>query len=148
MLVYRICSAKWAKSLSSSGLPARWNSDGKYVIYTSENRSLACLENLVHRSGEGLSGLFKILTIKIPKAATIQQVKLNQLSQNWQAYKNAQLTRAIGDKWYYQMENLLLQVPSSIIPEEYNFIINTNHLLFSKVKIEDVAEFNFDTRLK
>lgn len=148
MLVYRICLAKWATGLFASGLPGRWNSEGKYVIYTSESRSLACLENLVHRSGEGLSQNFKVLSIKIPRAATTQEVKLNQLSHNWQAYENARQTRAIGDKWYYDMKDLLLKVPSSIIPMEYNYVINTNHILFSKLKIEETSEFNFDSRLK
>ena len=53
MLVYRITKAKYAKELVASGFRNRWNEDGQFVIYTSDSRSLACLENLVHRSNSG-----------------------------------------------------------------------------------------------
>ena len=71
MHVFRISTFS---KLIASGNPARWNSKGNYVIYTSTNRALACLENIVHRSGEGLENKFKILTIEIPDI--IKKIKI------------------------------------------------------------------------
>ena len=58
MLVYRITKTMYADRLVASGGAARWNSRGQFVIYTAATRALACLENVVHRSGEGLTAIF------------------------------------------------------------------------------------------
>ena len=62
MLVYRIVLEKYA-SLYASGVEGRWNSSGAKVLYTASSRALACLENVVHRSGEGLNDLFRTLVM-------------------------------------------------------------------------------------
>jgi RES domain-containing protein len=54
MEVYRISLARWTTALTASGNAARWNSKGKFVIYTASSAALACLENVVYRSGEGM----------------------------------------------------------------------------------------------
>ena len=74
MIVYRISTL--TKPIAS-GKPARWNSKGNYVIYTSSSRSLTCLENVVHRSGEGLNNLFNVIVIEIPGKIKITKIKLN-----------------------------------------------------------------------
>ena len=51
MEIYRICLAKYASELVASGNPGRWNLRGQLVIYAAGSRALACLENVVHRSG-------------------------------------------------------------------------------------------------
>ena len=69
MEVYRICLAEYAKGLFASGARGRWNVKGSFVIYTAGSRALACLENVVHRSGEGLQSIFKVLVIHVPDDA-------------------------------------------------------------------------------
>ena len=83
MKVYRIVHKKWASALKPSGVPARWNSKGTNVIYVSSSQALACLENVVHRSGEGLNKLFKILTIEIPEKLKYKIVFPSKLKSNW-----------------------------------------------------------------
>ena len=58
MFVYRIALIKYANSLKASGRAARWNPNETEVIYTSANRSLACMENVVHRGQLGLNQVF------------------------------------------------------------------------------------------
>ncbi len=147
MFIYRICLSKWTAELKASGLPARWNSKGKLVIYTAENRSLACLENLVHRSGLGNNELYKILVISIPDDIKISEVTQKQLPQKWREYSNYSLCQKIGDQWVDNLSSCILKVPSSIIPQEYNFLINTLHKEFGRIKIETQEDFNFDRRL-
>ncbi|HSP86820.1 MAG TPA: RES family NAD+ phosphorylase [Ignavibacteriaceae bacterium] len=147
MLVYRICLAKWSSELKASGLPARWNSKGKYVIYSAENRSLACLENLVHRSGLGDNKLYKILVISIPDDIKINDVTQKQLSKNWREYSNYSLCQKIGDEWIDNLTSCLLRIPSSLIPQEYNYLINPKHKEFTRIKISSKEDFNFDKRL-
>jgi RES domain-containing protein len=147
MLVYRICLTKWASELKASGNPARWNSKGKFVIYTTESRSLACLKNLVHRSGLGKDELYKILTIDVPDNIKVTEIKLKQLPKNWWEYKNYPVCQKIGDQWIDKLSSCVLKVPSSIIPEEYNYLINPLHKEFNRIKLVSTEDFNFDKRL-
>lgn len=147
-IVYRIVLKKWADKLVASGSAARWNSDGKFVLYTASTRSLACLENVVHRSAEGLSMAFKTLLIELPKSAKIQEIEINSLPSDWYSFSNYHLCQSIGDEWYDARQSLVLSVPSAIIKEEKNYIINTQHPDFVKVKLVGVEDFLFDTRIK
>lgn len=147
MLVYRICLTQYA-TLSASGIEGRWNSHGIKVLYTASSRALACLENVVHRSGEGLHALFSTMVIDIPSTERIEKITLKDLPKNWQHFSMEHLCRQIGDDWYYRQESLILQVPSIIIPEEYNYLINTQHKNFKKVKLKRVDDFMFDPRIK
>ncbi len=80
MIVYRIIHKKFADKLVASGIENRWNFSGQFVIYTSANRALACLENLVHTNGESLSSdLYMCLSILIPDDATLTRISLEDL---------------------------------------------------------------------
>jgi len=147
MLVYRIALEKYA-SLYASGVEGRWNSQGIKVIYAASSRSLACLENVVHRSGEGLNDLFRTMVIDIPSSERIEKITLKDLPKNWQQYNMEHVCRQIGDDWFYRQDSLVLQVPSVIIPNEFNYIINAQHKNFKKVKLKLVEPFIFDTRIK
>ncbi len=147
MLVYRIVLKKYA-TLYASGIEGRWNSSGNKVIYTAQSRALACLENVVHRSGEGLNELFNTLIIDIPSSERIEKITLKDLPKNWQQFNKEHLCRLIGDDWYYRQDSLVLQVPSVIIPNECNYIINAQHKNFKKVKLKLIEPFIFDTRIK
>ena len=67
MEVFRIVHNKWSDKLTASGLPARWNSAGIFMIYTASSRSLACLENVVHMGSLDLVKPFVIMVISIPE---------------------------------------------------------------------------------
>ncbi|MHA6248252.1 RES family NAD+ phosphorylase [Pontibacter sp. CAU 1760] len=140
--------AKYAGELYASGIRGRWNSKGNFVIYTAGSRALACLENVVHRSGEGLSDNFKTVVITIPDDANIESVSADELPVNWQQVRSYPMCQAQGSAWYSQRKSAVLRVPSSIIPEEYNYILNTRHPDFPRIKIRSVEDFFFDTRIK
>jgi len=147
MLVFRVCLTKWASELKASGHPSRWNSKGKLVIYTAENRSLACLENLVHRSGLGNDELFKISVIDVPGDIKFNEIPTKQLPKNWVEYSNYSICQKIGDQWIDSLASCILKVPSSIIPQEYNYLINPLHKEFKRIKLVSKEDFNFDKRL-
>ena len=147
MIVYRITTEKWANQLRGSGYAARWNSKGSFVIYTASTRALACLENLVHRSGEGLNKVFKVVEINIPGSLTITSVTQNQLNKDWTVRENYRQTRNIGDMWLKEKKSPILKVPSAIIPEEINYLINPEHPDFQKISIKRISGFLFDNRL-
>jgi len=148
MIVYRIVTPEHAGLLRASGKAARWNSAGNNMIYTTGSVSLACLENVVHRSGEGLSVPFKILHIEIPDDPGIERISATGLPENWTDFTSVHITRMIGDNWLKSMKSAVLRVPSAIIPQESNYLINPAHRDFTKIRIANTQDFNFDKRIK
>lgn len=149
MDVFRITHKKWADKLTASGYAARWNSHGFNVIYTAQNRSLACLENLVHRNGFGLDSDYIILTISILKSIKLLEINAHELPTGWNLHdeKAHLLCRNFGDNWIKSQESCCLVVPSAIIENEKNILINPNHKDFEKIKLSLSQPFLFDTRL-
>ncbi|HEX6191746.1 MAG TPA: RES family NAD+ phosphorylase [Chitinophagaceae bacterium] len=148
MIVYRITLAKFARKLSASGNPARWNSKDVKVIYTAGSRSLACLENVVHRSSMGLKENFKVIQVEIPDNLRVEEIKISELDPQWREYSRYPDTQKIGDEWIKNGRTAVLKVPSAIIPEEHNFLINPLHKDFKRIKYLGSEPFDFDDRIK
>lgn len=148
MLVYRIVHKKYADTLFASGLEGRWNSEGKKVLYTAESISLAYLETLAHRKGLGFNKDFKIMIIKLPSNYDFQIVESFGLPKKWRDFRNYEACQKIGNAWFDQCEKLVLKVPSAVVPENFNVVINTFHPDFKKVKLIDVLDFEPDERLE
>jgi len=147
MEVYRFVAQKWSNTLSPSGFPGRWNSKGVFMLYTSSTIALASLENLVHRSGEGLNKAFSTMEISIPSKVKEVEIRIEDLPSDWHLYENYRMTQALGDAWIQEMSSVILKIPSAIIKKENNYLLNPRHKDFSGIKIKSVEEFNFDPRL-
>jgi RES domain-containing protein len=147
MIVYRITTPRFT-NLTASGRVARWNVKGQFVIYTASSIALACLENIVHRDSEGLMGDFRVLSIEIPKRVFVKRIELNDLSKEWSEEGNFKICQKIATNWLENSESCILCVPSAIIPQENNFLINPQHPNFKYIKILSVQEFTFDNRIK
>lgn len=148
MVVYRICSKLHSSDLSGTGAflhGGRWNKIGDFVLYTASQRSLACLEILVHVNPDMPNKLWDIVTIYIP-----DELILDLSNYDLGTHKGADglaYTRNIGTDWIKKQAHLTMKVPSSIIQEECNYIINCAHPLFRDVKILEKSDFEFDKRL-
>ncbi len=147
MIVYRITLEKYSGSLVASGNAARWNSKDVPMIYTASSRSLACLENIVHRTNLGLSEIFKVMLINIPDTLKIDRISIKDLKPGWNEYEQYPYTRNLGDQWISEGRSAVLSVPSAIIPQEQNLLLTPAHKDFSKIKLESVEPFPFDARI-
>jgi RES domain-containing protein len=148
MEVFKICREKHSHSLIASGASNRWNKKDEFVIYTGSSRSLSTLEMVVHKSYINISNQYKLLIISITDESLIKEIDLKDLPDNWKTIEAYIELQEIGSKWYNSDESLVLKVPSAIVPQEYNYIINTRHPLFSKnIILQDVDDFVWDKRL-
>lgn len=149
MEVYRIVSEKFANKLQASGLANRWNKKGQMVIYAGSSRSLSTLELIAHRSGILLNHSYKVIIIRIQsKEGLIKEIKKEHLPTNWRSMDALASLQSVGSKWYQQKESLVLKVPSVIIPQEYNYVIHTEHPAFkSSVRLVGKEDFLFDQRI-
>ncbi len=146
MIVYRITTEKWCRNLQASGNPARWNTRGSLMIYTAGSRALACLENIVHRSGEMSGEVYKVMLIELPASIEIQEIKKTSLYKDWKSLTNYSNCQEKGNQWLKEGSTAVLKVPSVIIEEEFNYLINPQHNQFKKIKLADVEGFLFDAR--
>ena len=117
------------------------------MLYTSRTRALACLENMVHRRGMGADGLFRVTLIEIPDDLQVKVIHKEKLPGNWEEYIHYTSCQAIGDAWLKENETAILRVPSAIIIEEYNYLLNPLHAEFSRIKVHSIEKFRFDERL-
>lgn len=148
MEVYRISSAKYANKLQASGVANRWNKEGEYVIYAAESRSLATLEMVAHRNAIMSGQKFKLMTISIPaNSKYYNHYQKKGLPKGWNSPKNKQQLQNFGSDWYKANDSICLLVPSVIIPQEFNIVINTKHPHFNKIKLVKVEDYNWDERL-
>ena len=148
MEVFKIAKEEHAKFLSSSGVENRWNRKGEFVIYAASSRSLAALELVAHRSAIMPKKPYKSIIISIDEDVLIKTIDLFNLPEKWNKLEAYPKLQEMGSKWYHAMESLALKVPSAIIPQEYNYVINTKHPLFlTKVSLLSSEDFNWDERL-
>jgi RES domain-containing protein len=146
MIAYRICNLLHKDDISGAGAKlygARWNSVGIPLLYLASSISLAWLEMLVHLQPHDKSTDFALLHVDVPDVAP--QLRLGQLKAGWQ--EDVGYTQFIGDEFVRSKQNLLLHVPSAMVPEETNCLVNTLHPDFKKVKISSTKIFKFDERL-
>ena len=148
MIVYRITKAVYADRLVASGGAARWNSRGQFVIYTAATRALACLENVVHRGNEGLLDSFRVMVIEVPDTVVVETIALEVLPANWFDYQQYNICQQLGGEWLNHSRSAVLRVPSAIIPNEWNYLLNPAHPDFSKVQLIRTEPFAFDPRIK
>lgn len=148
MEVFKICRAKYSDSLNASGAANRWNKKDEFVIYAGSNRSLSALELIIHRSAITITNPYKLLVISIKEKTLITEVAIEKLPGNWKSMEAYVALQEIGSKWYNSLESLILKVPSVLISQEYNYIINTKHPLFYKnVALKSTEDFIWDKRL-
>jgi RES domain-containing protein len=154
MIVYRIEREKYLKTtLSGTGASIskgfRWNSINTKLVYTAESRALAMLEVSVHLDlSEDLPTDRYFVEIEIPDKIIIQEVKIEDLPEDWNSKPPTLTTQTIGDDFVTQNESAVLKVPSSIVPQEYNYLINPDHPDAKKIKVIKKVSLNFDPRLR
>ncbi|UFH52467.1 RES family NAD+ phosphorylase [Spirosoma sp. KNUC1025] len=148
MLVYRITKAIYADRLVASGGAARWNQRGEFVIYTAATRALACLENVVHRSGEGLQDTFRVMVIEVPDDLRIEVIGTDMLPTNWFDFQQYDACQRIGGEWLRSGRSAVVKVPSAIIGNEWNYLFNPAHPDFRCITLVGTEPFVFDPRIK
>ncbi|RYZ93121.1 MAG: RES domain-containing protein [Sphingobacteriaceae bacterium] len=149
MILYRIVNCDYANDLSGTGARlygGRWNSEGKNMLYLASSRSLAVLEVLVHLPPLMIPNNYCAVEIDVPDN-NILTVSKNELPHNWQDVSSSSPTRELGDIFLKKREHLVMRVPSTIVPAEFNYLINPAHPDMQKVKVVKRQPFNFDERL-
>lgn len=150
MEVFRISKCVFSRDLSGTGARmygGRWNSKGLPLLYTAGSRALALLETLVHVPQKNLPKDLCLTIIKLPDALSMHTITSTDLPKDWRTIPIQTALQEIGDHWLKKGTTVILRVPSVIVPEENNYLINPLHPEFEKIKITSSNPFIFDDRL-
>ena len=117
------------------------------MIYTADSLALAALEILVHLpQPEFLRLNFQRIPVKFD-IRLVKSLNLIDLPADWDILPPPESTQTIGTEWAVKKKSVLLKVPSTIIREEFNYLINPLHPNFKKLSIGDAQKFIFDPRV-
>lgn len=147
MLAYRIAHKKYADHLFAPGFAGRWNGSGKKVLYCAESIPVAFLESMIRRQGVGFNSDFNIIIIEIPDELGIQTVSTEDLPENWRDFHDYAICQQIGNTWFDRFECPVLKAPSAVMVQCYNYVLNTQHRDFNRVKVAGVTELVPDARI-
>ncbi len=151
MQAYRLIKKRYADDpLSPQGAKlygGRWNSKGRGAVYVSDSVALAVLEVLVHLRDIAAMQYFMLCEITLDEES-VMTLDPEKLPQDWWVDPPPYSTMAIGDEWLSSGASLALAVPSTIIPQQSNLIINPRHAGFDALaKSATVKPFQIDRRL-
>ncbi|MFC7336758.1 RES family NAD+ phosphorylase [Haloferula chungangensis] len=148
MRCYRIVRPAYAASaLSGEGARlygGRWNPPGWRCVYAAESRALAVLELLVHLTGHSRRLSYRLLTLEIGETTPSETPALPP---DWSAHPAGTSSQSIGLEWLKSTQTVAMRVPSVLIPEEYNLLLNPDAAGFEKIRVIEEREFRLDLRL-
>ena len=151
LTTYRICKTKYAAAMFDGEgarlYGGRWNSRGTRILYTAGSLSLAALEMLVHLNDEEILLSYSFATAEFDKSLILSVEKFKILPKNWSASPAPLEIQQNGDEWAKAQASVVLKVPTSVLPVEFNYLINIEHPDFSKVKLGKPQTFTLDERL-
>lgn len=150
MIVYRIGKTKYANDLKGEGarlFGARWNNKAVGCLYTSASRALAVLEYTVNVNIDDIPRALSITVIEIPEKP-LRIITEADLPGNWKAYPAPSSTKDFGSKLLLAAAEPVIQIPSTIISHEFNYLLNPLHPDSIKFKIIEIEDFLYDVRIK
>lgn len=141
-----------ANDMSGGGaktVGGRWNSKGSAVIYTSPTIALATLETLAHIGDEIAARNRFLIQIEVPDDVwkARETLDVTRLDPTWVSEPPGLATISPGDAWIKGNTAALLEVPSVIIHEEFNVLINPAHPDAVRTKASLIRQFVYDPRL-
>jgi RES domain-containing protein len=124
----------------------RWNSPGTAMVYTAGSVSLATLELLVHLDNTSVLPSFSICAVDFDDSL-VKLLDPAILPPDWKQSPPPTSLGTISDNWISRGSSVVLRVPSAVIENENNYLINPAHTDFKKLVIGSMEAFKLDSRL-
>ena len=147
---WRIIKAKYAAAaFDGEGARlygGRWSSPGTRVVYVAQSLSLATLEMLVHLQDTPILSEYVTFSVDIPDEC-VESFPVGDLPRNWRDYPSPAANQAIGDRWVREARSLALRLPSAVIVQEVNYLLNPSHGDFHHLAASGPLKFDVDPRV-
>jgi RES domain-containing protein len=147
MLLWRISNYEALDGRGGLQASARWHTRGRPVIYLATSPAGALVEVLVRLElgPEYFPRSYTMLKAQAPDDIRPLQVEANSLPENWR--EDMVLTRSWGDEWLAAAESALFDVPSAILPETSNMLLNPLHADARRIHVLWHRAYPYDRRL-
>ena len=147
MFLWRISNHRTLDGRGGLFASARWHTQGRPIVYLAETPSGALTEVLVHLELDpgSLPISYKLLKTEAPDDISIQHVMESDLPAGWT--RDEAVTRKVGDEWLASSSTALLRVPSTIVPETFNILLNPRHGEAARIKVRWHRQYPWDQRL-
>ncbi len=147
MILWRVSNHESLDGRGGLMAPARWHSKGRAIVYCASSPAAALLKMLVHSeiTVDDLPRSFRLIKIEAPDDIRFQTVLPEDLEPGWPALTAH--TRYVGDRWLTSGATALLQVPSVLVPETFNVLINPAPRDSRQIRVITVQHPALDPRL-
>jgi RES domain-containing protein len=125
----------------------RWNRPGSALLYCASNISLAVLETFIHLGAGGLPLNRYLVELAIPDDVWDRAIVLHAPPVGWDAIPTGKVSLDEGDRWLKANRSALLIVPSVIVQEEWNVLVNPMHADAAAIAARKVRKWTYDPRL-
>ena len=151
MRAWRIAARKYALDRTGTGAwmdGGRWNSRNVHAIYLGTTAEICALEKLVH-AGRPFPDKLVLVSATLPDDPGLYlKPARHRLPKDWRAVPSPASTAKFGDRIISAGAYLGFYVPSVLMPETYNLILNPHHPRMAEVSFKIVRQFEFDPRLR
>jgi len=145
MILWRISRHLELNGRGGITFAGRWHHAGSPVVYLAASPAGALLESCVHTAANDIPPSFTLLRIVAPDLP-VDEIEPEGLGNDWPS--RAEITRDLGTEWLKHGNGALLRVPSALVPETFNYLLNPLHRDAGQYQIEETFRFPFDARLK
>jgi len=144
--LWRISNHHSLEGLGGRFAKGRWHTAGRPIVYLAESPAGSLLEVLVHLNLEDddLPSSYNLMRVIVPTDIKIERLPAPE-GEFWKW--SEQLTQAIGDEWLESARTALAVVPSAIMPETRNYLLNPEHPDAKRIQIASITIADFDPRL-
>ena len=147
---WRISKARYAGDLTGQGAARdgqRWNQSGQRAVYLGLTPEITVLEVLVHLNGVLIVPLV-LSAYEVPAGpGLITEAEPEALPAGWNAIPHGQASAVFGGDWLRDGGQLGLLLPSVVVPQARNLLLNPLHPAMSKVALVHQEPFQLDERL-
>lgn len=142
MQIWRISNYADLSGAGGKHAASRWNRIGHPIVYCADHPSTSLLETLAHLDRDDVPPNFQLLAIEVPETTGIYSPAMPK---GWQNYLG--MSQETGTKFLTDLQFPLMRIPSIIMPQAFNFLINPAHPDAAAITIAQTWRYPFDSRL-
>ena len=126
----------------------RWNPKNIPAVYGSEHLSLAVLEFRVNQAIYDPRDGYVYFRFEFDEALVeVVTHPPEDWRERFSPDGSKTVAQAFGEDWFLENRSAVLSVPSAVLDSERNFVLNTHHPDFPRIRIGPKLELNLDPRL-
>ena len=146
MFLWRISNHEELDGRGGLQASARWHTQGCPIVYLAGSPAGALVEVLVNLELDAarLPGSYTLLKADAPGDISVRRIEAESLPEGWVG--DPAISRSRGDDWLTGGASALIEVPSAILPETWNVLLNPRHPDAGRIRVVWQRAYPYDRR--